>query len=273
MAADHSRFSSEFETIEVLGSGAFGRVFKCRNTLDMGVYAIKRVARNAVAQNAMREVQMLAKISPHQHVTRYFNAWIENSTVPYREGSDAATQQVDLHGDSLFNRPNRTDEGLGVTPSSSEFSTIVFERDGISCPESLWTSEGETRTQWSSSDATQQQQQRAVQSYACDRCGETYDDWECAKTEWDCLAFSFRANCLCTTCFLGELNKLGIDSKAVPIQAPGTFQRCKELFIQMEYCPNKTLRDWLDHGRFLHWLGIGSLSGWCKALACNGTWS
>eukprot|EP00656_Telonema_subtile_P035050 TRINITY_DN39060_c0_g1_i4.p1 TRINITY_DN39060_c0_g1~~TRINITY_DN39060_c0_g1_i4.p1 ORF type:complete len:340 (-),score=108.61 TRINITY_DN39060_c0_g1_i4:117-1136(-) len=81
------------------------------------------------------------------------------------------------------------------------------------------------------------------------RCGCEYQDWECAKTEWDCVGFSVKANCLCTACFSEELAKVGIDPDAVPIQTPGSFQRCKELFIQMEYCPNRTLRDWLDGGR------------------------
>ena len=36
-----SRFDNDFEVIETLGAGNFGKVVKCRNKLDNAMYAVK----------------------------------------------------------------------------------------------------------------------------------------------------------------------------------------------------------------------------------------
>jgi hypothetical protein len=36
-----NQFSLEYEFLECLGNGVFGQVFKCRNTVDNNIYAIK----------------------------------------------------------------------------------------------------------------------------------------------------------------------------------------------------------------------------------------
>lgn len=36
-----SRFTNDFEVLETLGSGNFGKVLKCRNKLDGSMYAVK----------------------------------------------------------------------------------------------------------------------------------------------------------------------------------------------------------------------------------------
>ncbi|GLE06900.1 hypothetical protein PINS_up016569 [Pythium insidiosum] len=77
----YSRYLSEFVEQEMIGSGAFSKVFKCVKKIDGWVYAVKKSKRHfrgrADTERALREVQALAALSDSQHIVRYFDAWIE----------------------------------------------------------------------------------------------------------------------------------------------------------------------------------------------------
>eukprot|EP00871_Galdieria_phlegrea_P002199 jgi/Galph1/2980/GphlegSOOS_G1621.1 len=77
-----SRYKDDFEEIEEIGSGTFGKVFKCRKRLDGWLYAVKSVHRkirsHVEKQNVLKEVYALAAMTDNPHVVRYFNAWIED---------------------------------------------------------------------------------------------------------------------------------------------------------------------------------------------------
>ncbi|KAL3921817.1 MAG: hypothetical protein SGILL_002548 [Bacillariaceae sp.] len=83
----YSRYMSEFEELSALGSGGFGSVFRVRNNLDGRNYAVKkiRIRRNAKLSETefsrrlnkiLREVKALALLD-HPNIVRYFNAWLE----------------------------------------------------------------------------------------------------------------------------------------------------------------------------------------------------
>eukprot|EP00163_Fabomonas_tropica_P032744 TRINITY_DN8347_c0_g1_i1.p1 TRINITY_DN8347_c0_g1~~TRINITY_DN8347_c0_g1_i1.p1 ORF type:complete len:1167 (-),score=212.58 TRINITY_DN8347_c0_g1_i1:97-3597(-) len=74
-----SRYYSDFDELEKLGSGAFGTVFRVRNTLDGREYAMKKVRLPSDArtkQRVINEVKHLAKMD-HKNVVRYHHAWVE----------------------------------------------------------------------------------------------------------------------------------------------------------------------------------------------------
>ncbi|XP_030764956.1 eIF-2-alpha kinase GCN2 [Sitophilus oryzae] len=79
-----SRIDNEFEILEHLGKGAFGDVLKARNKLDGGYYAIKRIRLNpknkVLSKKIVREVTLLSRLN-HENVVRYYNSWIETTTV------------------------------------------------------------------------------------------------------------------------------------------------------------------------------------------------
>ena len=86
----HSRYTNDFEEIKKLGEGAYGKVVKVRNRLDMRLYAIKQIhllPKRKVGGimvepkyniRILREVNLLSRLF-HQHIVRYYNAWIEDA--------------------------------------------------------------------------------------------------------------------------------------------------------------------------------------------------
>ncbi|XP_069545907.1 interferon-induced, double-stranded RNA-activated protein kinase [Brachyistius frenatus] len=68
-------FTSEFDSIERLGKGAFGRVFKAKQKLLEKYYAIKIVR---CREKALREVKALSDLN-HSNIVRYYYCWIEDS--------------------------------------------------------------------------------------------------------------------------------------------------------------------------------------------------
>ncbi|KAG5896432.1 hypothetical protein JTB14_022511 [Gonioctena quinquepunctata] len=79
-----SRINNEFEFLQHLGKGAFGDVIKVRNKLDGGYYAIKRIELNpknkSLNKKIVREVKLLSRLN-HENVVRYYNSWIETTTI------------------------------------------------------------------------------------------------------------------------------------------------------------------------------------------------
>ncbi|MBN3309194.1 E2AK2 kinase, partial [Amia calva] len=71
------RLSQDFESIEPLGKGGFGRVFKARQKLDGAMYAVK-IAK--FTEKSRREVEALARFQ-HRNIVRYYSSWID---APYQ---------------------------------------------------------------------------------------------------------------------------------------------------------------------------------------------
>lgn len=82
ISVPYSRYLSEFVEQELLGSGAFSKVFRCVKKIDGWTYAIKKSKRHlrgrADTERALREVHALAALSDSRHIVRYFDAWIED---------------------------------------------------------------------------------------------------------------------------------------------------------------------------------------------------
>ncbi|KAK7752617.1 hypothetical protein SLS62_005386 [Diatrype stigma] len=84
----HSHYLSNFEELALLGKGAFGKVFECRNSLDQTKYAVKKIplspkltkryyeGSHGEMEELLREVKALAMLD-HANVVRYHATWIE----------------------------------------------------------------------------------------------------------------------------------------------------------------------------------------------------
>ena len=73
-----SRFKSQFTTINHLGSGGFGDVYKVKNTIDENDYAIKILNMEHLIHESyliLREVRILSKLK-HNNIIGYYSSWI-----------------------------------------------------------------------------------------------------------------------------------------------------------------------------------------------------
>ncbi|XP_073690903.1 interferon-induced, double-stranded RNA-activated protein kinase [Garra rufa] len=79
--AAKSRFLEDFDSINPIGKGGFGRVFKARQIYDDTYYAVKIVKST---KKARREVGALAKFN-NANIVRYYSCWVEETA--YRHDS------------------------------------------------------------------------------------------------------------------------------------------------------------------------------------------
>ncbi|KAF4044771.1 Protein kinase domain [Phytophthora infestans] len=101
----NSRFEQDFEVVGSLGEGGQGSVFKVRSKVDGCYYAIKKVVlprateldANRAESQALREVRLMASMSPHANVVRYHTAWTEvDACVPHKSSSTESLRGSDV---------------------------------------------------------------------------------------------------------------------------------------------------------------------------------
>jgi serine/threonine protein kinase len=124
ISAAHSRYLQEFEELSLVGTGAFGHVFKVRNRIDSLLYAVKKIQFRA-GSKSLREVKHHAKLN-HDNVVRYFSAWIED--VDHR-ALDRTARLLCINGasDTAATRAEATPSAYpsseGATDASSTLSS------------------------------------------------------------------------------------------------------------------------------------------------------
>ncbi|KAJ8250170.1 hypothetical protein COCON_G00220920 [Conger conger] len=85
-----SVFLKDYDQIEAIGKGGFGRVFKARKIIEDKNVAVKIVKST---KKALREVAALSDLQ-HLHIVRYYHAWIE-STRYQGEPSESSSSTSD----------------------------------------------------------------------------------------------------------------------------------------------------------------------------------
>ncbi|XP_008301474.1 interferon-induced, double-stranded RNA-activated protein kinase-like [Stegastes partitus] len=80
-ATNKSRFQSDYDSIEPLGKGGFGHVYRARHKLVGKFYAVKIVDGE---EKALREVMALSELR-HSNIVRYDDCWMEDSE--YKDSS------------------------------------------------------------------------------------------------------------------------------------------------------------------------------------------
>lgn len=220
-----SRYKADFEEIEFLGKGGFGEVVKARNKLDGRFYAIKKIRLdprdNEDIRKILREVQTLSSLH-HQYVVRYYTTWFEDEDGNWRDsdsegdsfsGEDSEFDEDDEDGD-LSVMPKRYDFLSTERSQSRSYSAIQFEVTSDDSNDESITTEGDDDDHISfvASDTSIDRLKRPIRKLTAGkgrRSGsKTYTSSEESKRS----------------------------------------SRMRVLYIQMEYCEKKTLRDIIDEG-------------------------
>lgn len=130
----NSRYLNDFEELRSLGQGGFGRVALCKNKLDGRQYAVKKIRLKdrspQVNEKILREVATLSRLQ-HQHVVRYYQAWVETEYGHHHVLNTGASRTADssLHS---FDDISLSDAGAG-NKQESTYLYIQMEY----CPRTL----------------------------------------------------------------------------------------------------------------------------------------
>ncbi|KAJ2369706.1 eukaryotic translation initiation factor 2-alpha kinase, partial [Coemansia sp. RSA 2610] len=132
-----SRYYTDFEEIEFLGKGGFGSVVKARNLIDGRFYAIKKIKldpRDTEGNKKIfREVTTLSRLH-HQNVVRYYTTWVEDAIDDdeddeYDDSSTGDGDESDF-GVSLSHSSWSTEDDAGESSSSEHSSQGSGARHG-----------------------------------------------------------------------------------------------------------------------------------------------
>jgi hypothetical protein len=123
-----SRYKDEFEQLSLLGRGAFGEVWSCKNNLDTRTYAMKKII--IMSSNAglnakiRREVTTISHLW-HKHIVRYYAAWVESIT-----NADDLDSKLDESEDSLFDS-SWTGEDLDDSDDEEPSRSGIMRTDSL----------------------------------------------------------------------------------------------------------------------------------------------
>ena len=220
----YSRYAQDFEEVGVLGRGGFGEVVKARNRLDGRLYAIKKIRHTEdKLSKILNEVMLLARLN-HQYVVRYFAAWLEDdmdfdsSAIDSSDGEEDEEDEDEEEDDDCGQNKNQSGRTYSDTRTNSQsFTDFISGSHNQSIDFSF--SDDELEDDNFDEDS---------HSFA--------DDDADAKSDLDDDPFEFGTPEV-TVKVQEEKKKIKPKSKKRSV-----------LFIQMEYCENRTLSDLIRQG-------------------------
>ncbi|AGO09908.1 AaceriAAL083Wp [[Ashbya] aceris (nom. inval.)] len=246
-----SRYATDFEEIAVLGKGAFGQVVKARNSLDSRYYAIKKVRHTEEKLSSiLSEVMLLASLN-HQYVVRYYAAWLEEDMLVAETaitssdesdiGSDDNTESSSVNSFSnlnitttrtVLNSLNNDWDFISHSFNNSSISNIIFANS---------TDDEHDNNDDIDSEGSQSDDERTDKKYdgndtkASDHgTSPTLIEGRSDKQFQSAIPYRRTKHSLRPTDMAEERRSLIKSSRA---------KTKSTLFIQMEYCENRTLYD------------------------------
>ncbi|KAI9476503.1 MAG: kinase-like domain-containing protein, partial [Benjaminiella poitrasii] len=247
-----SRYKADFEEIEFLGKGGFGEVIKARNRLDGRLYAIKKIRLDPRdsedLRKILREVHSLSSLH-HQYVVRYFATWFEDEDgSSFKDDSDdesfldESESDYDEEEDGHVSAYKRQfHDFLSVDKSKSRsYSAIRFDDDDDEDDDDDDEDDEDEDDMTSDDESTPFEKEDNDDSsnfisFAPD------DSTSDATTD----TASTKKQGLVKKVF-HNIKKKSIDEKSSHHHQQ--HHRTRVLYIQMEYCEKKTLRDVIDEG-------------------------
>jgi translation initiation factor 2-alpha kinase 4 len=213
IAYPHSRYRADFVEVGLLGKGGFGEVVKVRKKLDGQFYAIKKITQkpNASLSRVLAEVRFLSQLN-HSHVVRYFNTWTEETAEEV--GADGGESYT--FDDSMSAVETGGEVELPVTTGGLDFISSSGYQDvefGYDTDENAIMEEDEETEEDDDEE---------------DGDGRDIKGSEPARSPYAQRVIT---------------GKIRSDSHSQ--KSTNTI-----LYIQMEFCEKRTLRDWIGRGLY-----------------------
>ncbi|VEN50558.1 unnamed protein product, partial [Callosobruchus maculatus] len=231
MSNGQSRINNEFEFLQHLGKGAYGDVIKVRNKLDGGYYAIKRIQLNpknkSLNKKIVREVKLLSRLN-HENVVRYYNSWIETTTIKEEICTSTETSTC------------TTNERVPVIMRKDEFTiddNIEALAPSIKNVEVSVTYDGKSQAAFDSSS---------------DDSSDDEEEWGIVFNEdsdFDGIEFEHNSG----TQSKSSMSSTHIqNSESVETATQEIVKQIDFMYIQMEFCEKSTLRTAIDDNLYLN---------------------
>ncbi|SCV03361.1 LAME_0H09802g1_1 [Lachancea meyersii CBS 8951] len=230
----NSRYATDFEEVAMLGKGAFGQVVKARNALDSRYYAIKKIRHTEEKLSSiLSEVMLLASLN-HQYVVRYYAAWLEEEPdvedAVTSSGSDLDSEgsDSDLESDSDSRLQSGAMSRSANANNNWDFISNSFQNSNL--PEIVFAN--------SSSDADENSEDESSESYSDGPLSDAFENSSNDSIADDEKRVKQRrspANSRKGYAMAQYRNSIEQVNARRNVRST--------LFIQMEYCENRTLFD------------------------------
>ncbi|SCV05568.1 LANO_0H10352g1_1 [Lachancea nothofagi CBS 11611] len=225
----NSRYATDFEEVAVLGKGAFGQVVKARNALDSRYYAIKKIRHTEEKLSSiLSEVMLLASLN-HQYVVRYYAAWLEEELAEEDAvtSSDDDTESDTDEQATDFTEPGLTNSRSNIANNSWDFISNSFQASNY--PEIVFAN-SEDECEEDSEEESSVSSSENLKFGQTDRSNDSISLFENKDRKLQ-ESRSSRSGIV-------EVRR-----QALIEQTKARRKTKSTLFIQMEYCENRTLYD------------------------------
>ncbi|RCH86413.1 hypothetical protein CU097_007390 [Rhizopus azygosporus] len=250
-----SRYKTDFEEIEFLGKGGFGEVIKVRNRLDGRLYAIKKIRLDPKdsedLKKILREVHSLSSLH-HQYVVRYFATWFEDEDGSNLKGSASDSEGFSDEDDLEESEYDEEDGDVSAYKQFDDFLSIDKHRSkSKSRSYSAIRFDDDTSTSASSDsdiDFVSEDDDEDGSDFISFAPDSTDNNTATAEesTNSSVTPTTNRAKVTLMKRAVDNTRKRSKEDKSSDSQRQ--HQRTRVLYIQMEYCEKKTLRDVIDEG-------------------------
>ena len=206
----NSRFFNDFTIIKKLGKGGEGTVFEVKNNFDMQHYAIKRIILRLKQKEDINEINNeLYVLSRHKspYLVRYYQAWIEDFN---KEDYNDDSDFEGIEGISTISKRKISFEGKSRSTLEKDPKALKnYLSDGLL---DIWGQDDENEEEEESENENEKKKSNKIEKNKVD-----------IKKRSDDNIFNSKS----------KNNRDRIELKI--------------LYIQMELCGNKTLRDAIDN--------------------------
>ncbi|KAL8388988.1 hypothetical protein RB595_008881 [Gaeumannomyces hyphopodioides] len=223
-AAVPSRWAREWIEESRLGKGGFGEVVKARNVVESVSYAVKKIRLRADQSltPVVSEISVFSRMS-HPSVVRYVGAWIEDIVVDGFESSDGSSS-----GYFSENIPSRdVGSSLEIGPSHGALDFVSSSRHGIEFGYDSDNDDADTENGDDDDEGSGESDDDDDEDGEDDEDDEEEDDEDEDGSEDEESGSEARVKRMPTA--------RGRRLSQRPIQ--------KMIYIVMEYCEKRTLRD------------------------------